>query len=107
MADGRTRFADLHELRIKESDRIASLARELGRAGRPVAEAPDGFEVEGSPAPVRGGVVRPDHDHRIAMAGAVLGLCAEPGEETTLPAVDIGTSFPTFAETLRGLGAEL
>jgi 5-enolpyruvylshikimate-3-phosphate synthase len=47
--------------------------------------------------------VLPDHDHRIAMAGAVLGLCGD--EETTVPVADIGTSFPTFAETLRALGA--
>jgi 3-phosphoshikimate 1-carboxyvinyltransferase len=105
MAEGTTRFADLHELRIKESDRIASLARELGRAGRQVTEAPDGFVVEGSGAAVRGGPVRPDHDHRIAMAGAVLGLGGE--EETVVPTADIGTSFPTFASILRELGADL
>ena len=105
MAEGPSRFADLRELRIKESDRIASLARELGRAGRAVTEAPDGFVVEGAPTPVHGGGVRPDHDHRIAMAGAILGLCGD--EETSVPSVDIGTSFPTFAATLRALGADL
>jgi 5-enolpyruvylshikimate-3-phosphate synthase len=51
--------------------------------------------------------VRPEHDHRIAMAGAVLGLVAEAGEETVVPAQDIATSFPTFADTLRKLGASL
>ena len=39
--------------------------------------------------------------------GAVLGLVAEAGEETVVPADDIATSFPTFAETLRTLGASL
>jgi 5-enolpyruvylshikimate-3-phosphate synthase len=41
------------------------------------------------------------------MAGAVLGLVAEAGEETVVPAQDIATSFPTFADTLRKLGASL
>jgi 3-phosphoshikimate 1-carboxyvinyltransferase len=106
LAEGETVFSDLAELRIKESDRIAALARELGRAGVRVEERKDGFLVEGlggkSPA---GGVVTPEHDHRIAMAGVVLGLSAS--DETTTPAEDIATSFPTFAETLRALGASL
>jgi 3-phosphoshikimate 1-carboxyvinyltransferase len=108
LAHGRTTFADLKELRVKESDRIAALARELGRAGVTVEERPDGLVVEGlGGRPPRGGVVRPEHDHRIAMAGAVLGLAAESGDDTTVPADDIATSFPTFAATLRDLGARL
>jgi len=55
--------------------------------------------------PPRGGTVQPDRDHRIAMAGAVLGLLSE--EETVVPSEDIATSFPTFAELLEGLGARL
>jgi 3-phosphoshikimate 1-carboxyvinyltransferase len=106
LAEGVTIFSDLEELRIKESDRIAALARELGRAGVRVEERKDGFLVEGlagkSPA---GGVVTPEHDHRIAMAGVILGLSAS--DETTSPAADIATSFPTFAQTLRALGASL
>jgi 3-phosphoshikimate 1-carboxyvinyltransferase len=106
LAEGQTVFADLKELRIKESDRIAAIARELGRAGVKVEERPDGFVVEGlGGAAPRGGVVLPEHDHRIAMAGAVLGLLSP--DETTVPADDIATSFPTFAETLRALGASL
>jgi 5-enolpyruvylshikimate-3-phosphate synthase len=49
--------------------------------------------------------VTPEHDHRIAMAGAILGLSSD--EETTVPTADIGTSFPTFAETLAALGAKI
>jgi len=105
-AEGETVFADLAELRIKESDRIAALARELGRAGARVTEQPDGFTVEGLGArPPAGGTVVPEHDHRIAMAGAILGLGA--GDETAVPAADIATSFPTFAETLGNLGAPI
>ena len=108
LADGETVFADLRELRVKESDRIASIARELGRAGVSVAEAPDGLRitgVAGNAAGLRGGTVEPMHDHRIAMSGVILGLVA--GDETTVPAEEIATSFPTFADTLRGLGATL
>jgi 3-phosphoshikimate 1-carboxyvinyltransferase len=106
LAEGTTIFADLAELRIKESDRIAALARELGRAGVTAFERPDGLVIEGlgGRAP-RGGTVRPEHDHRIAMAGAVLGLSSP--EETLIPADEIATSFPSFAETLRALGATL
>jgi 3-phosphoshikimate 1-carboxyvinyltransferase len=106
LAEGETVFSDLEELRIKESDRIAALARELGRAGVRVEERKDGLLVEGlaGRAPT-GGVVLPEHDHRIAMAGAVLGLSSP--DETSTPADDIATSFPTFASTLRALGASI
>jgi 3-phosphoshikimate 1-carboxyvinyltransferase len=106
LADGETAFADLAELRVKESDRIVAVARELRRAGVAVDERPDGFVVTGlGGRPAAGGTVQPEHDHRIAMAGAVLGLSA--GDETIVPAADIATSFPTFAETLAALGAAI
>jgi 3-phosphoshikimate 1-carboxyvinyltransferase len=106
LAEGETVFADLAELRVKESDRIVAVARELRRAGVTVEERPDGFVVTGlaGRAPA-GGTVKPEHDHRIAMAGAVLGLSA--GDETVVPAADIATSFPSFADTLRALGAKI
>lgn len=108
VAEGETVFADLHELRIKESDRIAALARELGRAGVSVTEQADGLTitgVAGEGARLGGGQVLPMHDHRIAMSGAVLALVA--GGDTLVPADEIATSFPTFADVLRGLGAPL
>jgi hypothetical protein len=82
LAEGRSEFADVGELRVKESDRIASIARELARAGIEVEQTSTGFCVAGSGglAP-KGGRVLPDRDHRIAMAGAVLGLLSD--EETT------------------------
>jgi 3-phosphoshikimate 1-carboxyvinyltransferase len=105
-AEGDTTFADLAELRVKESDRIVAVARELRRAGVDVGERPDGLVVTGlaGRAPA-GGTVTPEHDHRIAMAGAVLGLGCD--DETRVPAADIATSFPTFASVLRDLGAAL
>lgn len=107
-AEGVSRFGDLRELRVKESDRIASIARELGRAGVKVTEEPAGFSVYGLGGDLRGltgGQVHADHDHRIAMSGAVLGLLA--GEETVVPEADIATSFPSFAATLETLGAPI
>jgi 3-phosphoshikimate 1-carboxyvinyltransferase len=102
MAEGSTEFCDLRELRVKESDRIACIARELQRAGVTVCEAPDGFSVVGT-RESQGGRVQPDGDHRIAMAGAILGLVA--AEPTEIPSQDIATSFPSFAQLLQVLGA--
>ena len=108
LAEGDTVFSDLRELRVKESDRIAALARELGRAGVGVVEHPDGLVISGvggDLSKLGGGVVQPMHDHRIAMAGAILGLVA--GDETSTEAAEIATSFPSFGDTLRALGASL
>ncbi len=106
LAEGRSEFADVGELRVKESDRIVSITRELARAGIETEQTSTGFCVTGTGglAP-KGGRVLPDRDHRIAMAGAVLGLLSD--EETTVPSDDIATSFPTFAEILQALGANL
>ncbi len=106
LAQGRSEFADVGELRVKESDRIACITRELVRAGIEVEQTSTGFCVigTGGMAP-KGGRVLPERDHRIAMAGAVLGLLSD--EETTVPSEDIATSFPTFGEILQALGANL
>jgi 3-phosphoshikimate 1-carboxyvinyltransferase len=106
LAEGRSEFADVGELRVKESDRIASISRELARAGIEVEQTSTGFYVSGTAGKApKGGRVLPDRDHRIAMAGAVLGLLSD--EETTVPSEDIATSFPTFVEILQALGANL
>ena len=106
LAEGRSEFGDVGELRVKESDRIACIARELLRAGIEVEQTSAGFFVTGSGGqPPKGGQVLPDRDHRIAMAGVVLGLLSD--EETVVPSEDIATSFPTFTEILRALGASL
>jgi 3-phosphoshikimate 1-carboxyvinyltransferase len=103
LASGRSGFSDIGELRVKESDRIASIARELKRAGIEVEQTTGGFVVVGSGGlPPKGGRVLPDGDHRIAMAGAVLGLLSN--DETIVPSKDIATSFPTFGEILQALG---
>lgn len=100
-ACGRTEIRDAAELRVKESDRLAVLARELGRLGAAVAERPDGLVIEG-PARWRGAVVESAGDHRVAMALAVAGLLAE-GETVVEDAGCIATSFPGFPDALNAL----
>jgi 3-phosphoshikimate 1-carboxyvinyltransferase len=98
---------DAKELRVKESDRIATLAEGLRRMGARVEEFADGMRVEGRAAgKLRGGKVDPQGDHRIAMALAVAGLGAQ-GETVIMDAGCVGVSFPEFfgvADKLRAKG---
>ncbi len=99
-ARGRTEIRDAAELRVKESDRLAALARQLGRMGGRVEERPDGLVIEGGR--LTGAVVSSHGDHRIAMALAVAGLVAE-GETVVEDADCIATSYPGFADALNTL----
>jgi 3-phosphoshikimate 1-carboxyvinyltransferase len=101
LARGRSEIRDASELRVKESDRIAALARELGRMGAQVSERPDGLVIDGG-ARLRGAVVSSGGDHRVAMALAIAGLVAE-GETVVDDTECIATSFPRFAATLNAL----
>ena len=98
---------DAKELRVKESDRIATLAEGLRAMGAQVEEFPDGMRVAGrSAGKLRGAKVDPQGDHRIAMALAVAALGAE-GDTTIRDADCVGVSFPEFFDTLERLrGAE-
>ncbi|HKX17942.1 MAG TPA: 3-phosphoshikimate 1-carboxyvinyltransferase [bacterium] len=101
VADGETVIRDAAELRVKESDRIAALARELGGIGAKVEAQPDGLAIRGVPR-LSGGRAASGGDHRVAMALAVAGLRAEA--PVTVDDTDcIRTSFPGFEETLRSL----
>lgn len=93
---------DAAELRVKESDRIATLAATLGALGIEVEERPDGFRVPGGQRPGPG-TVDAAGDHRIAMTAAVAGTVATgPVVITGFDAVT--TSYPTFLDDLRALG---
>jgi 3-phosphoshikimate 1-carboxyvinyltransferase len=98
---------DAAELRVKESDRIATLAAGLRQMGADVEEFPDGLRVAGrSAGKLRGAKVDPQGDHRIAMALSVAALGAE-GETAIRDAESVGVSFPKFFATLERLrGAE-
>jgi 3-phosphoshikimate 1-carboxyvinyltransferase len=103
VADGDTVIRDAAELRVKESDRIAALARELGAIGATIEAQPDGLAIRGMPR-FRGGRAASGGDHRMAMALAVAGLRAA-GPVTVDDTDCIGTSFPEFEATLRSLTA--
>lgn len=99
LAEGRTEIRGAAELRVKESDRIGAMARELSALGVSCGEYPDGLWVEG-PARIAGGRrVQCHGDHRIAMALMVLAAAAGVAVEV-LGAGCIATSFPGFAGTL-------
>lgn len=94
---------DARELRVKESDRIAALVENLRRMGAHVEEFPDGLRVAGrSAGRLRGALIDPHGDHRIAMAFSVAALGAE-GETLIRDPGCIAISFPGFHELLDGL----
>ncbi len=97
-AEGETVISGAAELRVKESDRIAVIARGLRALGGEVEERPDGLTVYGSS--LHGGRVASAGDHRIAMAFAVAGLLAD-GPVTIEGAESIAVSFPEFTRVLR------
>jgi 3-phosphoshikimate 1-carboxyvinyltransferase len=101
-AQGETIVRDAAELRVKESDRIATVVTELRALGARIEPQADGFVVEG-PTPLRGAVVDSHGDHRLAMALAVAGLIAE-GEVVVKNVECIDDSFPGFAELLWQMG---
>ncbi len=107
-AEGTTTIADAEELRVKESDRIATMAGVLRSFGVTCEENPDGLVIEGTGAPLRPADVDSKGDHRIAMTACVLGLVASGERPTRVRNADcIATSFPKFVATLRALGAEI
>jgi len=95
---GGIRIRDARELRVKESDRIALMARNLRAMGAEVEEFEDGLDVPGGQQ-LRGAVVDSDGDHRIAMAFAVAALRAE-GETLIVGADAAAISFPEFFSLL-------
>jgi 3-phosphoshikimate 1-carboxyvinyltransferase len=105
-AEGRTTMRGLEELRVKESDRLATMAAGLRAIGAQVEELPDGLIIEGTGGgPLAGGAtVASQLDHRIAMSFAVAGLnCRAP--VTIDDMSPVATSFPAFVslfESLRG-----
>jgi 3-phosphoshikimate 1-carboxyvinyltransferase len=100
-ADGETLVRDAAELRVKESDRVASVVMELRKMGAQLEERPDGFVVRG-PTRLRGARVDAHGDHRLAMMLAVAGLIAD-GETIIDGSEAISKSFPDFEKILKSL----
>lgn len=104
-AEGRTVVRDAQELRVKETDRISVMAGELAKLGAQITETADGFIIDG-PQRLTAATVYGHDDHRVSMSLSVAGLVTE-GETTVLDARCAGDSFPGFAETVAGLGADI
>ena len=106
-AEGPTVMEGLEELRVKESDRLAAVARGLEANGIACREGEASLVVEGRRAGVvlGGGSVATHLDHRIAMSFLVLGLAADRPVTVDDTAM-IATSFPSFRGLMEGLGAE-
>jgi len=109
-ARGRTTTSGLDELRVKESDRLALMAKNLARIGARVEEQADGLVIDGTDgAPLDGGNAVPtigaELDHRIAMSFAVAGQVTKGGLviDDMSP---VATSFPGFVDLLRTLKGE-
>jgi 3-phosphoshikimate 1-carboxyvinyltransferase len=103
-AEGRTVLRGAEELRVKESDRIASMAEGLTTLGIRNEPTPDGIVIEGGE--LGGGTIRTHHDHRIAMSFAVAGLRASAPIEI-LDCDHVATSFPGFAALAQRAGFQL
>lgn len=107
VAHGETRVTGAAELRVKESDRIATIVAELGKLGADVSELPDGFVVHGRGLHGLTGAECDSHaDHRVAMTLTLAALLAK-GETTVGGAESVGISYPSFDADLRSLGAKI
>jgi len=98
-AEGRTLVKHAAELRVKESDRIAILCKNMKKIGVEITERDDGFELTG-PQRIKGGIAESHQDHRMAMLFAICGLLSEDGVEVINPEC-CSISFPTFFELIR------
>jgi 3-phosphoshikimate 1-carboxyvinyltransferase len=104
LATGRTIARGAHELRVKESDRIATMAEALSACGVAVEEYEDGLAIEGSGGELLagGGTIASKLDHRIAMSMVVAGLAAR-APVTVDDVAPVATSYPNFFATLDAL----
>lgn len=100
-ADGETVVHGAEELRVKESDRIATVVDGLRGLGADIEAAPDGFVVRGGGG-LRGGRIDAHGDHRLALLGAVAGLASSEGVEVVgMEAAAV--SYPGFADDIAAL----
>jgi 3-phosphoshikimate 1-carboxyvinyltransferase len=99
VADGETTIVNARELRVKESDRIASVTAALHAMGADIAATDDGVVIQGG-RPLTGATVDSHGDHRIAMATAIAALAAR-GTTQIEGWESVATSYPSFGEDLR------
>jgi len=103
-ASGTTRLLNVPQARIKETDRIAVMHRELAKMGGRLEELPDGLVVTGTA--LHGAAVDGHGDHRVVMALALAGLGAR-GRTEVAGAEAAAVTFPEFVPLLQGLGARI
>ena len=101
-AEGTTTFTGLAHVRVKETDRVAVMERELKKIGADVETGPDYMIVHGG-KPLTGAVVESYDDHRVAMAMAVAGLFSN-GEMRVNNAECAAVSFPGFFDKMNAIG---
>ena len=104
VAQGRTSFSGISELRVKESDRITAMATGLTVLGIEVSESEDAAEIQGGS--LGGGTVESFGDHRVAMALAVAGTAAG-APVTVTDTANVDTSFPGFVTCARQVGLDI
>jgi len=104
-AEGTSKIHDAQRLRLKESDRLASLYTELSKMGADIVIDESSLTIKG-PCKLHGAVIDPHNDHRIAMACAVAALGAE-GETVIQDAECVRKSYPLFFHDLRTLGVDV
>jgi 3-phosphoshikimate 1-carboxyvinyltransferase len=102
-AEGVSRISGAEELRVKETDRLAVMARQLGALGARLTEHPDGLTIEGCAA-LHGAVLDSETDHRVAMSLAVATLVAR-GESLLHRPEAAAVSYPGFWDDLARLRA--
>lgn len=104
-AKGESRVVGARRLRLKESDRIASLSMELAKLGAEVKATEDGFIVKG-PCKLKATTIDPHADHRVAMACTIAALNADGVTRVEDPRC-IDKSYPNFIKDLKKLGATI
>lgn len=105
-AEGETRMLGLHELTVKESDRLAAVAAGLAENGVAHEKGADSLTVTGMTSVPGGGTVTTHLDHRIAMSFLVMGLATDKPVSVD-DGAPIATSFPGFVELIAGLGGTI
>ncbi|MHB0913012.1 MAG: 3-phosphoshikimate 1-carboxyvinyltransferase [Armatimonadota bacterium] len=103
-AEGETRLVNVAQARLKETDRICAMRRELTEMGAEIEERLDGLVIRGGA--LKGARVHGHGDHRIVMALAVAGLAAE-GRTEIDTAEAMGITFPNFVQLMRSVGATM
>ncbi|MBR00862.1 MAG: 3-phosphoshikimate 1-carboxyvinyltransferase [Verrucomicrobiales bacterium] len=99
LSEGTMTIRNAQELRVKETDRIDTVVKNLRAMGGEIEEFDDGMVIPGGQK-LQGAQLDSYGDHRIAMAFAIAGLLAESGETTIVNTACVNTSYPTFSQHL-------